>query len=86
MTYNPEIQEIFRSRNYFPVKKIFYRKEFTIQQSWECLRLTKKNTDDYTTFVSVANRECEKIKLCELTLDIFKGLIFCKRTIKTKRS
>lgn len=32
--------------------------------------------EDYFTYVGKVNRKCEKFKLCELTPDMFKCLIF----------
>ena len=43
---------------------------------WQCLNLTKKENEDYTTFACIVNRECEKFRLSEITPDMFKCLIF----------
>ena len=51
---------------------------------WQCFNLTKKNTDDYTTFASVVNKECEKFKFSELTPDMFKCLIFVQEQTAQK--
>ena len=40
------------------------------------MNLTKKENEDYTTFASIVNRECEKFKLSKITPDMFKCLIF----------
>ena len=41
-----------------------------------CLKLIKKDCEDYTTFTSTVNRYCERLQLNEITLDMFKCLIF----------
>ena len=70
------------SRRYFILEtiflftKIFGEKSSHFNTHWECLNLTKKDTDAYITFASIVNRECEEFKLHKLTLDMFKCLIF----------
>ncbi|VDP88761.1 unnamed protein product [Echinostoma caproni] len=43
---------------------------------YQCLKLAKNDTDDYVTLASIVNREYEKFKLCSMTDDQFKFLIF----------
>ena len=40
------------------------------------MNLTRKDTEDYTTFASVANKHCGDFKLSELSANNFKCLIF----------
>ena len=40
------------------------------------MNFTKKENENYTTFANILNRECEKGTLSEITLDMFKCLIF----------
>ena len=47
-----------------------------INTRWQCLNLTKKDCEDYTTFASTVNRYCEKFQLNEITPDMFKCLSF----------
>ena len=62
--------------------KVTFRKTIQIltkifgEQCWQCLKLTKKDCEDYTTFASRVNRYCERFKLNEITPDMFKCLIF----------
>lgn len=43
---------------------------------YNCLKLTKRESDDYVTFAGLVNSECEKFQLQSLTEDQFKCLIF----------
>lgn len=49
---------------------------------WKCLNLVK--SDGFVTYVRVVNREYEKFKLRELTLEIFKFLILVQGLIASK--
>ena len=66
--------------------KIFGEKSSLFNTRWKCLNLAKKDSEDYTTFASVVNRECEKFKLSELTSDMFKCLIFVQGITAPKDS
>ena len=43
---------------------------------WQCLNLSKKDCDDYTTFANTVNRYCERFQLNEITPDMLRYLIF----------
>ncbi|KER31390.1 hypothetical protein T265_02308 [Opisthorchis viverrini] len=43
---------------------------------YQCLKLAKKDDDDFITFAGVVNRECERFKLSSMTENQFKCLIF----------
>ncbi len=56
--------------------KIFGEQNSLFNTRWQCLNLTKKDCEDYTTFASTVNRYCERFQLNEITPDMFKCLIF----------
>ena len=43
---------------------------------WQCLNLVKGDVEDFVPYAGGANRECKKFKLNEITLYLFKCLIF----------
>ena len=47
--------------------KIFREQTSLFNTCWQCLNLTKKNCEDYTTFASTVNRYCERFELNEIT-------------------
>ena len=56
--------------------KIFGEHSSLLNTCWQCLKLTKKDCEDYTTFASTVNRYYERFQLNEITPDILKCLIF----------
>ena len=48
------------------------------------MNLTKKDSEDYTTFASVVNKHCDNFKLSELSVNNFKCLIFVQRLVSAK--
>ena len=56
--------------------KIFGEQSSLFNTCWQCLKLTKKDFEDYKTFTSTVNRVCESFQLNEITPDIFECLIF----------
>ena len=62
---------------------IFDKSSFLFNICLKCLNLRKED-EDFFTFISVVNRECEKFKLEELSSDQFKCLIFVQRLISIR--
>ena len=56
--------------------KIYGELSSLFNTHWQCLNLTKKDCEDYTTYASAVNRYCERFCLNEITPDMFKCLIF----------
>ena len=56
--------------------KIFGEQSSLFNTRWQCLKLTKKDCEDYTTFANTVNRYCERFRLNEITPDMFKYFIF----------
>ena len=59
--------------------KIFGGQSSLFNTGWQCLNLTKKDCEDYTTFASTLNRYCERFQLNEIKPNMFKCLIFIRR-------
>ena len=85
ITYYQKILKIFRFRKlfFFPLK-IFGEKSSLFNTRWQCLNQTKKDTDYYTTFASIVNTQCDRLKLSELTQDMFKCFIFVQGLTASK--
>lgn len=45
---------------------------------FSCLNIVKQNDDDFVTYAGKVNQECERFLLHELTIDMFKCLVFVK--------
>ena len=45
---------------------------------YECLKITKRDAEDYGMLADRVNRECERFKLNSLSIDQFKCLVFIK--------
>ena len=58
------------------LSKIFGEQSSLFNKRYQCLQLTKNAGDDYVTYASIVNRECEKFDYKSLTADQFKCLIF----------
>ncbi|VDK85345.1 unnamed protein product [Dibothriocephalus latus] len=58
------------------LSKTLGKKSSLVIIRYQCLKLVKNETDDFLTLASIVNRECEVIKLQEITEDQFKCLIF----------
>lgn len=56
--------------------KIFDRQVTLFNLRYNCLKLTKKESDDYIEYAGIVNRQCEEFKLTELNADQFKCLMF----------
>ena len=67
------------------LKEIFRLKTSLFHKRLKCMNLTKKDSEDYTTFASVVNEHCDDFKLSELSANNFKCLIFVKGFNSTKR-
>ena len=48
------------------------------------MNLTRKDSEDGTTFVSVVNKNCDDFKLSELSANNFKCLIFVQGLVSAK--
>lgn len=62
---------------YCPKTSLFHKR-------WKCMNITHKENQDYTTFASIVNKNCDDFKLSSLTADNFKCLIFTQGLIATK--
>ena len=62
---------------YCPKTSLFHKR-------WECINLTCKEGQDYTTFASVVNRHCDNFGLSSLSATNFKVLIFIQGLVSTK--
>ena len=51
-----------------------------------CLKLTKRDSDDYLWFASVVNKNCDDFKLGELSAGNIKCLIFAQSLVSAKDS
>uniref|UniRef100_A0A1I7XDM4 Reverse transcriptase domain-containing protein n=1 Tax=Heterorhabditis bacteriophora TaxID=37862 RepID=A0A1I7XDM4_HETBA len=58
------------------LKKLFGEQSWLFNIRYNCLIITKKLHDDYTTHAGIINKECERFQLAKLTEDQFKCLIF----------
>lgn len=58
------------------LKVMFGEPDSLFSIRYNCLKLMKKQSDDYITFASLVNKECERFKFTDLKLDQFKCLIF----------
>lgn len=56
--------------------RIFGERSSIFHTRYQCLQLVKKVQDDYVTYASIVNRECERFRLQEMSSDQFKCLIF----------
>ncbi|CAH8606257.1 unnamed protein product [Schistosoma rodhaini] len=56
--------------------RIFGERSSIFHTRYRCLQLVKKVQDDYVTYASIVNRECERFRLQEMSSDQFKCLIF----------
>ena len=66
------------------LSKLFSSKTFLFHKRWKCLNLTKRGSDDYLGLASVVNKNCDDIKLGELSADIFKCLVFAQGLVSAK--
>ena len=66
------------------LSELFSSKTSLFHKRWKCLNLTKRDSDDYLGFSSVINKNCEDFKLCELSADNFKCLIFAQGLVSAK--
>ena len=64
--------------------KLYCPKTSLFHKRWKCINVTRKESQDYTTFASVVNKHCDDFKLASLTADNFKCLIFVQGLISTK--
>ena len=48
------------------------------------MNLTRKDSEDYSTFMSIVNKHCNDFKLSELSTNNFKCLIFVQELISAK--
>ena len=66
------------------LSELFSSKTSLFHKRWKCLNLTKRDSDDYSVFSSVVNKNCDDFKLGELSADNFKYLIFAQGLVSTK--
>ena len=64
--------------------ELFSPKTSLFHKRWQCLNLTRKEGEGYTTFASVVNKHCDDFRLAELSADNFKCLIFNQGLVSTK--
>lgn len=58
------------------LKRMFGEPESLFSIRYNCLKLTKKQTEDYITFGSSVNKEVERFKFNAMSINQFKCLIF----------
>ncbi|XP_037959893.1 uncharacterized protein K02A2.6-like [Teleopsis dalmanni] len=58
------------------LKKLFGNQISLFNTRFNCLQITKQPTQDFVTYASMVNKQCELFKLNDLTTDQFKCLIF----------
>ena len=56
--------------------QIFGEQSSLFNTRYQCMKLTKRDTDDFLTYAGIVNRESERFKLRSITDDQFKCLIF----------
>ena len=66
------------------LSELFRSKMSLFDKRWKCHNLTKRDSDDYLGFASVVNKNCDDFKLGELSVDIFKCLIFAQGLVSAK--
>ena len=64
--------------------EFFRPKTSLFRKRWKCMNLTRKDSEDYTTFASVVNKHCDDFKLSELSANNFKCLIFVQGLVSAK--
>ena len=58
------------------LKKIFGRRCSLFNTRYQCFQIKKRPSEDFVTYASTVNRECEQFNLKDITSDQFKCLIF----------
>lgn len=58
------------------LKRMFGELETLFSIRYNCMKLVKKSSDDFISFASTVNRECERFDFANFTFDQFKCLIF----------
>ena len=66
--------------------KPFRPKTSLFHKRWECMNLTRKDSEDYTPFASVVNKNCDDFKLSEFSANNFKCLIFVQGLVSAKNT
>ncbi|VDK88839.1 unnamed protein product [Dibothriocephalus latus] len=58
------------------LSQIFCEQYSLLNARFQCLRLCKRESDDFVTYAGIVNRECRRFQLGSFTEDQFKCLIF----------
>uniref|UniRef100_A0A5S6QND2 RNA-directed DNA polymerase n=1 Tax=Trichuris muris TaxID=70415 RepID=A0A5S6QND2_TRIMR len=58
------------------LKDMFGRQRSLFSTRYQCLKLAKRDCDDFITYAGMVNRECDQFQLNALTEDQFKCLVF----------
>ncbi|KFD67385.1 hypothetical protein M514_20421 [Trichuris suis] len=58
------------------LKDMFGRQRSLFSARYQCLKLAKRDCDDFITYAGMVNRECDQFQLNALTEDQFKCLVF----------
>ena len=66
------------------LSELFSSKTSLFHKRWKCLKLTKRDSDDYLGFALVVNKNSDNFKLGELSVDNFKCLIFAQGLVLAK--
>ena len=56
--------------------KIFGERTSLFNATFNCLNITKYDTEDFTTYSGFVNKQCERFKISTITNEQFKCLIF----------
>ena len=66
------------------LREFFSPKTSLFHIRWKCMNLTRKDHEDYTTFMLVVNKHCNDFKLSELSANNFKCLIFVQELVSAE--
>ena len=67
------------------LKELFNPRLSLFHKRWKCLNIQKYESEDFTTYASVINKECDDFRLSELIANNFKCLIFVLGQVSKKR-
>ena len=68
------------------LSELFSSKTFLFHKRWKWLNLTKMDSDEYSGFASVVNKNCDDFKQGELSADNFKCLLFAQGLVLAKET
>ena len=66
------------------LQELFSPRLSLFQKWWKCFNMQKNDEDDFLTYATYVNKNCDDFKLSDLTADNFKCLIFAQGLTSTK--